>query len=432
MSKKERFFVLAFTVVAWVVGMSYLLKADLLRQEYNRFEDRGLPRINIELNGVELEGIKEGLKDLKYENNEIIIYSNGEIDNYSGIEIKGRGNSTWLQPKKPFQIKFANGVDLFGMGKAKKWVLLANYLDPSFMRNDAAFVLAEMLEERYNSRGEFVELYFNGKYEGLYYLIKKIDISKTSVDLRNNGGVLFEMDMLHSDKNECYTSYLGECMILKETFSGGIDEISVAKGFMNDFDRLERATVEKNYEEIKKIADIESFAKYYIINEFSANPDAYSSSFYFYRNGFDDKIHAGPVWDFDYAFGNLDWGWYVDEGFFSPTGTMIRKKEAFSENVDLEKAIISKLVYHMMEIPEFKKQVSRIFQEELSGRKNEFVSEIIEKRKEIEVAALIDMGKWETNDGKEGFNKLIEWLKTRYDYFEQVYGKPELFQEILR
>ena len=151
-------FVTCFLV--FLVGQGFLLKLDFNKKayneylaEYNKYEDRGLARININLNGVSLEEIDAGSKEIKYKGNALDLYDRGQIYKYDDVEVKGRGNSTWAQVKKPYQIKFVNRVDLLGLGKSKKWVLLANYLDDSFLRNDIAFNLAEMLGIKYNSRG---------------------------------------------------------------------------------------------------------------------------------------------------------------------------------------------------------------------------------------------------------------------------------------
>ena len=87
-------------IVVFLSFCGWLINISVERALYNRFEDRGLPRINIDLNGVSLETIKEGKKETKYKNNNLQVYNDGTIKSYSGVEIKGRGNSTWLQDKK--------------------------------------------------------------------------------------------------------------------------------------------------------------------------------------------------------------------------------------------------------------------------------------------------------------------------------------------
>ena len=64
----------------------------------------------------------------------------------AGIKIRGRGHSTWKLDKKPFQIKFDEKTSVMGMTEAKRYILLANYLDKSLMRNHIAFKMGETLD----------------------------------------------------------------------------------------------------------------------------------------------------------------------------------------------------------------------------------------------------------------------------------------------
>ena len=144
-----------------VVGLGWMFVYNMNNKLNDTSLNNKIPKINIELNEISLEEIKAGSKDQKYEGNKVDIYDNGSTYQYEEVEIKGRGNTTWEQVKKPYQIKFSQRVDLLNLGKNKKWVLLANYYDTTFLRNDIALLLTEILEMQYNHRGEFVELYFN-------------------------------------------------------------------------------------------------------------------------------------------------------------------------------------------------------------------------------------------------------------------------------
>lgn len=422
--RKNWFGVLMIGILVWCVGMGLLLRLDFGRREADRpFEDRGLPVIDIELSGVSLEEIKGGARETIYDGNRLNLYNGTVINNYEEVEIKGRGNSTWGQPKRPYQVNFANKVDLLGIGKAKKWVLLANYFDASLMRSDVAMLLAEMLGSEYSTRGRFVELYFNGEYEGVYYLLHKIEVAKGSVDLRGQGGVLFEMDSLHRWEEECYESYLDECLVLKDAVAKDLSMREVAaESFMEDFDEFEIAVMDGDYDTVARKIDVESFAKYFLINEFTVNPDAYSSSFYLYKKDFDSKIYAGPIWDFDFALANREWYWQIDERFFSPTESMIRKREALGLDGLKEDHGISKIFYYLMEMPEFKETVSQVFQERLSGRKIEFIRSIESEIEKCYEGIKADEIRWNEAGFEEEAEKMMTWIEKRYDYFEEEYG----------
>ena len=94
----------------------------------------------------------------------IAVFEDGELTVDAKLSsIKGRGNSTWGLPKKPYNIKFEKKTDLFGMGKAKKWSLLASFYDPSFLRNTFIFDLADEIGLFYSSKSKHVDLYINGE-----------------------------------------------------------------------------------------------------------------------------------------------------------------------------------------------------------------------------------------------------------------------------
>ena len=411
-----------------VVGLGWMFVYDMNNKLNDTSLNNKIPKINIELNEISLEEIKAGSKDQKYEGNKVDIYDNGSTYQYEEVEIKGRGNTTWEQVKKPYQIKFSQRVDLLNLGKNKKWVLLANYYDATFLRNDIALLLTEILEMQYNHRGEFVELYFNDEYEGLYYLVQKIEISNGSVDLKDNLGVLFEIENFSWHEEDCDESYSGNCLVLKDTVSKDAKEKTEAeKNFMDSFNKFEKAAEKGDYEKISELIDIESFAKYFIVSEFTVNPDAYSSSFYFYKDGIDDKIHAGPMWDFDLALGNRSWGWQIDERFYSPYEDMVREREAFGQDGLKEDMCISKDVYYLMKIPEFKNEVKRIFQEKLMNKKSELLEEIARKNNEIQKALLVNHTKWEEKNFEANYEAMIDWIEARYDYLQTKYGNNEKF-----
>ena len=424
--KKYVFEILFFCGLMLIATLVGVLMWQLNNNEKTELSKRGLishglPVMEINLNGVSLEEIEGGSKEIKYPGNELFLYNNGVVIEYYNVELKGRGNTTWLQEKKPFQIKFNKNVDLLGLGKAKKWVLLAGFVDPTYLRNEVAFTLAEMVGSKYNHRGEFIELYIDKSYRGLYYMMQKIDIAKGSVDLRKNDGVLMEMDMLHRGADEkCYETYFDECLVLKDIVIND-DSEDVIEEFLKDFNKIEKAAEEGDYETIMKEADIESFVEYYLVNEFTVNPDAYSTSFYLYRNN-EGEIAAGPVWDFDYALANRGWMWQIDEKMFDPNEEMVKKREAFGDDGIKEDKNISKLVYYMMEIPEFRNEVRRVFQERISGQKQVLMQNILFKANKIYQAAIVDGERWGHSNFEKKVMKLIEWINQRYDYLEEIYG----------
>ena len=407
-------------------------------QEEVKVEENPFLQLRISLNDVTLEEINLGDKNTKYSGNSIEIVKGDEIFEFDNLEIKGRGNSTWGgTKKKPYQIKFENKVN-FGLGKGKKWILLADIYDPSHLRNDTAFYLAGMLDMEYSVSGEYAKLYIDDEYLGLYYLAQKIEIDKGRVDLKDPFGVIMELDNLHGGDKGCYMSYSNNCMTISDSVNKD-NEDAAAKMFVEDFSALERAVKAKNYKKVLELADVESFAKYYLVSEFSVNPDSYSTSYHFYKDGEDDKIHAGPAWDYDFSFGNRKWIWQYNDDIYSPISMNEMKKYAlggdiydYREGKVIKKSpnySISKIIFDLLEIPEFKYLVGQIFRESLSGRKNELISHMNEQKDYIFDVASEDNMIWEADDFSQSADELINWVDTRYEFFEdEIGGREELLE----
>ena len=438
MLKWDRPVVLLWGVLVLIVGVGLVAKvvidAQFRDETLARFPDNGAPRMNITLNDVTLEEVNSGSKEIKHEGNRLALYESGDIREFDNVEIKGRGNGTWVQEKKPYQIKFSEKVDLFGLGKARKWVLLANAMDATNLRTKAAFYLEDLLGMKYKFEGRFVELYIDEEYEGLYYLTHAVEIGKSVVDLRDPMGVLMELDNLYYWEEDYRESGNGDHLVLKDAVSDANKEIA-RREFMLDYDEFEKVVAEKEYEKVKELVDVESFAQYYLLSEFSVNPDAYWTSFYMYKDGVEDKIHAGPGWDFDLAFANGWWGNWMGEEFYSPERTMIRKGELLTqeeyEEMNLGGEIdwyawsrgLSRIMFDMMEMPEFRGEVRRQYEMKMSNKVDELGGKILEWTEEIEGLTWRDAEKWQKGDYREDAKKMAEWIKKRSEFFEKEYGE---------
>ncbi len=235
-------------------------------------------------------------------------------------EMKTRGYSTWEYEKKPYQIKFDKKQDLFGMGKAKKWILLANYLDGTAVRNKVVFDLGEEIGCLYTSQSVFVDLYVNGDYLGVYQLCEKVEIGSSRVDLNDDFGVVLEMDYKgRLDASDIYftTNRTGKAIVFKDyvtDFEETEDPEVIAKAnevkqYVRDYiNRFERLLYMKDvsWEEISSMIDVDSFARFYLITEFTEEVDATFASTFFYMDGRDDVLHCEPLWDYDRCFGLSD------------------------------------------------------------------------------------------------------------------------------
>ena len=362
------------------------------------------PKLEISLAEVPIEEIDANSKNIKYPGNTVTLTVDDKTTTFENVEIKGRGNSTWLKIKKPYQIKFNEKVSLFDYTPAKKWILLANSFDSTYLKTDTAFKIVDILSNDSALGGKFIELNIDESYRGLYYLTEKLEIGKSHIKLTNPLGVLMELDNLYKDNNECYYDKAGDCLIVKDIVNEDQKDASMEDVIAN-FNALKSAIKSKNYHEIKKIIDIDSFARYFLLSEFIINPDAYSTSLFIYKDGPEDKIHIGPGWDFDLAF---------KQSFDKP-------KESRKEFTEHNSAF--SVIFDLIEIPEFMTRVKEIYQETLSGKGDELLDYVRSQAEYIRPAALRDQERWKlkTNFDDE-VEYLIDWIAKRYNYFEENYG----------
>ena len=235
----------------------------------------------------------------------------GDTNKY--MSIKGRGNSTWDMPKKPYNMtiyKDSNYDDkkkaeLIDGVKSKKWSLIANYFDTTLMRNtiaqDLACNLGIGLETKY------VDLWMNGDYLGNYLLLPKKDYNCS------DDGYILENDHIPDSSNETQFKFpymhnmpakhnvLNVDDIGKNAEANGV----TYKTVQEDFTKAWKTVLDYDSEEYQKYFDIDSFAKMYLMFEVSKTYDCYAGNILMHRDGFTskDKIIAGPAWDYDVAFG---------------------------------------------------------------------------------------------------------------------------------
>ena len=101
------------------------------------------------------------------------------------IDIRGRGNTTWLfeGKKKPYKIELDKKAPILGMGSNKHWALIANVYDPSLMRNRITYWLGHELDMAFTPYGYPVDVYMEDQYLGSYLLCETIRIDKNRINI---------------------------------------------------------------------------------------------------------------------------------------------------------------------------------------------------------------------------------------------------------
>lgn len=250
----------------------------------------------------------------------------GTVDYEGAMEIKGRGNSTWGYPKKPYALRLKEKDEILGMPSHKRWILLANWKDRTILRNDAAFWLSRHTGLPYTVRGQFVELVFNGEHKGNYYLCEQIKLNKKRVNIEKmdpmetdpqkiTGGWLLELDTYYD-----YGDYVDEThkfryqnlfnlpWIVKDPDD---DEISneayqYIQNWIKDLEMLLKDSNKVRAHAYEEFLDVDTAIDYLIVEELTGNNDFYNywpsagpHSTYLYKER-GGKLYHGPVWDFDY------------------------------------------------------------------------------------------------------------------------------------
>lgn len=314
---------------------------------------RNLPAVHLSLASGSLDYIHEK-KGNREPGSVTIVTSGGETDYLGELErVKGHGNATFAYEKKSYQIKLPKKASLLGMGEGKNYVLLANQHENSLIRNRMTFDLAAEAGLAYTPESRSVDLYVEGEYRGSYLLCDKVKISAGCVDIADSddaleeanatflenggepeaygeqdyaagthkgavwpeepeditGGYLFELEYAQRYKDETsgVVTSRGQSVVVKAPEAMSVAQGEYVSALLGHFERAifspDGTDAGQHYSEI---ADFDSLVRKYMIEEISKNYDGNKSSQYFYKDSdsVDPLIYAGPVWDYDSAWGN--------------------------------------------------------------------------------------------------------------------------------
>ena len=224
--------------------------------------------------------------------------------------VRGRGNTTWGWPKKPYLVKFDKKASLMGMPSHKRWILLANFMDRTLMRNLVAMKVSSMTSLAWTPRCRSVELVLNGVHQGNYLLIEQVRVDKNRVNVGDDG-FLFESDF-HYDNEVQWMDPRGKCVQFGKGIPFGVkypdseditaDQIQAAKQLIAHSAETiygpDFRDPEKGY---ASVIDVDSFIDYWIVFEVMGNHELGNPGSVYYHWAPGNKLTAGPCWDFDWG-----------------------------------------------------------------------------------------------------------------------------------
>lgn len=214
-------------------------------------------------------------------------------------------------PGEVIRSSFHKRDSVLGMPPAKKWLLISNYADASMMRNKLMYDLAGQMMD-FAPQAEFADVWIDDEYKGTYLVCQRLATGKTSMNLKSEEGILAEVDTFYWYDTEYRFSseYSPAVFTLKDACADDLGkEDSIAEKSFADFENYVRRfedllyAEDKDWDQISSMIDVDSFVAFYLLEEFSENPDSCRTSLYMYQDGPNDVLHMGPVWDFDKALG---------------------------------------------------------------------------------------------------------------------------------
>lgn len=339
----------------------------------------------------------------------------GEL-NWSGMVegLRGRGNSSWFKEKKPYSMTLAAEADLLGMGQAREWILLANAMDPSHLRNKAVYDLAAEAGMAYAPESQWVDLYLNGDYAGLYLLSERNEIHPQRLDLPEQGSFLVSRESSWRLISQSYPRVLLDSGAALRLHDSGLTEEDVARIWQPAENAILAEdgidpTTGKSWQEL---IDLDSWVMDYLTGEIFGNVDAGSISQYYYRDGNDPegKIYAGPVWDYDLSIGSRGtWQTQTVQAFFADKAHIWSLED-------------STWYYSLNRKLEFSARVRELYQQVYRPLVQQLLDTGLEAyAAQIDQGAALDHYRWGTEDLWEEVEVIRTYLKARIAFLDSLW-----------
>lgn len=422
-------------------------------------QSENLPAVFISTQSGSMEWLHMDKKN--YESGEMVSLDEKGQTVYAGglVKISGRGNSSWVEEKRSYTIALPQDTGLAGMSPAKKWVLQANALDATRMRNKITYDIARDMGLQYAVDSAYADVWLNGVYAGNYLVCEKIETGKNRVELpaeeasvtspesmegeetepetgkyiRDGEGAWWEYDLPQGQSLRPRDGYL-----LEFNDRIGEDEAGyfMAGGRQVEFKSPQNPTYEeyryiKEYserllecteraeqsDEYLEYIDLESWSLLYLINELTNDTDANRYSVFYYKDK-GTKLFAGPIWDYDIAWGNDFLGKDVRCSFFRNGwyGTLYDNKTFYN-------CLTGQYESRM------RPELEKLLEEDVDTLRSEIRSSI-----EMDDVRWAHSDSYTRRSDLRDWDQAVDWMKdymeNRTAYFNEVWLSGDLYHRV--
>ena len=375
-----------------------------------------IPSLWIRTKSGSLNNIHES-KENKESAEVVLKKSDGSTDMDTSAKIKCHGYTTfYYTDKKSYQLKFDDSTSILGMGNAKKWILTSNIFDSSKVRNALSYYVADRLELPYSVKPEYVDLYINGEYLGNYLIHDSIEIGENRINIPANGSFLIVTGHREGETDLFFTDDYGNTYSLKDPDYLEENKLEEIRNYVNEVQKtILELDEDDELDHLSTLIDVDSLATMFLIDEITDEVDANVWSTYYYFNGEDGLLHAGPAWDFDRSIGGV-----IHFNNYSRINSFVNGfPEQLWKNSNFRKLVKVKMQQH----PDLYKD-SLEYLEEISGK----ISKSIEMDKIIwgyTMGGFVDTGNFKFN-----IEYTEQFFKERFELINSIVNNPEEYVSV--
>lgn len=349
-----------------------------------------------------------------------LIYT-GEIS-----AISCRGNASWTETeKKSYGITLTIPADLLNLGTANRWILLANALDGTHMRNRLAYDAADAIGLAYTADSQWIDLYLNGEYAGLYLLSERNEVHPERVNISSENSFLVSAEMesrLVNQRIPYVSTNAGQAL---RTYYPTDMGNALAAELASRLQSVENAILSSDNvdpasgKSLEDLIDVESFAQKYLIDEVFGNIDGGAFSQFYYYDGADptNRLYAGPVWDYDLSMG-ADFMWQIQN-----------PRAYYANRPRVKEGIDSAWTYGLCQKDFFRDRVISLYYERmLPYLESRFNEKLAIYMAQIEAAAYLDQIRWKSKtDLQENVNELRAYMNERKKFLNSLWIDGESY-----